>query len=47
MELTAAQQAIRHVFAELTEGEHQQNGIESQIVMDDERGHYQLLSVGC
>jgi XisI protein len=46
MELTAEQQAIRQVFAELTQGERQNNGIESQIVMDDERGHYQLLSVG-
>ena len=46
MELTPAQQAIRQVFAELTSGERQNTGIESQIVMDDERGHYQLLSVG-
>jgi hypothetical protein len=46
MGFTVQQKAIRWVFAELTEGERQNNGVESQIVMDDERGHYQLLSVG-
>ena len=46
MALIPEQQAIRQVFAELTSGERQNSDIESQIVMDDERGHYQLLSVG-
>ena len=46
MELTPAQQAIHQIFADLSQGVHQPEGIETQMVMDDERGHYQLLSLG-
>jgi XisI protein len=46
MGLSNAQQAIRQVFTDLTQGTHHKDGIETQVVMDDERGHYQLLSVG-
>jgi hypothetical protein len=41
-----AQQAICQVFTDFSQGTHHKDGIETQVVMDDERGHYQLLSVG-
>jgi hypothetical protein len=46
MELKAIQQIIHSLFEDMGQGGLRANGIQQQLIMDDERGQYQLLSIG-
>jgi XisI protein len=46
MELKAIQQVIHTLFEDLGQGGLRPAGIQQQVIMDDERSQYQLLSMG-
>lgn len=46
MELAILKQAVKNVFQELARGGIREPGTREHLIVDDERGHYQLLGVG-
>jgi hypothetical protein len=46
VELAILKQAVKNVFQELARGGIREPGTREHLIVDDERGHYQLLGVG-
>ena len=46
MESEKLKSAVRSVFEDLARGGIQEPGTQERLIMDNERGHYQLLSIG-
>lgn len=44
--LTAYKQAVRHLLSEYSKGYSSDDGVTTQLLFDDERGHYQWMDVG-
>jgi XisI protein len=46
MELVDLKKIVRSVFEDLSKGGTREPGTQENLILDDERGHYQLLGVG-
>ena len=46
MDIEHLKSAVRSIFQDLAQGGIREAGTREHLIMDDERGHYQLLGVG-